>query len=421
MSKAEPRSQSKSTATFGLLVGGGPAPGINGVISSATLAARKNGSRVIGLLQGFEWLMQGDIEHVVELDADSVSRIHEQGGSILRTSRANPTRDPAHLARVVESLHKLGIDHLISIGGDDTCFSAKTVAEAAGDALCVAHVPKTIDNDLPLPEGVPTFGFETARATAAQILTTLFEDARTSKRWFIVTLMGRNAGHLALGAAHSAGSTLAIVAEEIAKEVGDEKIGLDRLAKMVEGAMLKSTALGHPHGVIVLAEGLGECLDPRELPDLPLDEHGHLRLAELPLGHLIRERVREGLDAHGISATIIVKDIGYELRCVAPNAFDQDYTRDLGAGAVATLLSGTSDVMITRQNQGIVALPFSEILDPATGKTRIRMLDIETQSYANSKALQTRLESGDLEDVGMREALVAASNLDLDALRKRFA
>lgn len=295
------------------------------------------------------------------------------------------------------------------------------MAEAAGDALCVAHVPKTIDNDLPLPEGVPTFGFETARATAAQILTTLFEDARTSKRWFIVTLMGRNAGHLALGAAHSAGSTLAIVAEEIAKEVGDEKIGLDRLAKMVEGAMLKSTALGHPHGVIVLAEGLGECLDPRELPDLPLDEHGHLRLAELPLGHLIRERVREGLDAHGISATIIVKDIGYELRCVAPNAFDQDYTRDLGAGAVATLLSGTSDVMITRQNQGIVALPFSEILDPATGKTRIRMLDIETQSYANSKALQTRLESGDLEDVGMREALVAASNLDLDALRKRFA
>jgi 6-phosphofructokinase 1 len=418
---AKSSSNSESVPTFGLLVGGGPAPGINGVISSATLAARKNGSRVIGVLQGFEWLMQGNIEHIVELDVESVSRIHEQGGSILRTSRANPARDPKNLARVVESLKKLGIDHLISIGGDDTCFSAKTVGEAAGDALRVVHVPKTIDNDLPLPPGIPTFGFETARAAAAQILTTLFEDARTSKRWFIVTLMGRNAGHLAHGAAHSAGSTLAILAEEIAHEFGDEKIGLDRLARIVEGSMLKSTALGRPHGVIVLAEGLGECLDPRELPDLPLDEHGHLRLAELPLGHLIRERVREGLDAHGISATIIVKDIGYELRCVSPNAFDQDYTRDLGAGAVATLLAGTSNVMITRQNQSIIALPFNEILDPATGKTRIRMLDIDTESFANAKSLQTRLEAGDLETVEMREKLVAASKLDLDALRKRFA
>jgi 6-phosphofructokinase 1 len=185
--------------------------------------------------------------------------------------------------------------------------------------------------------------------------------------------------------------------------------------------MLKSAALGRPHGVIVLAEGLGECLDPTELPNLPLDEHGHLRLAELPLGHLVRERVQQGLDAHGISATIIVKDVGYELRCVAPNAFDQDYTRDLGAGAVATLLAGTSNVMITRQNQTIVGLPFNEILDPETGKTRIRMLDTETESFANAKALQTRLAPSDLEEKGLREKLVAASDLDLDALRKRFA
>ena len=273
-------------ATFGLVVGGGPAPGINGVISAATLAARQQGARVIGILQGFEWLMKGDIDHIVELDAAAVSRIHEQGGSILRTSRANPTRDAADLDRVVEGLRQLGIDHLISIGGDDTCFSAKTVAEAAGDKLRVAHVPKTIDNDLPLPLGVPTFGFETARATAAGILATLLEDARTASRWYVVVLMGRNAGHLALGAAHAAGATLAIVAEEF----GEAKIQLDRLARMVEGSILKSTADGHPHGVVVLAEGLGECLDPTELSqlaNLPLDEHGHIRLAELPLGKLV--------------------------------------------------------------------------------------------------------------------------------------
>jgi 6-phosphofructokinase 1 len=389
------------------------------VISAATLAARQRGARVIGILQGFEWLMQGDIDHIVELDSAAVSRIHEQGGSILYTSRANPTRDPADLERVVAGLQKLGIDHLISIGGDDTCFSAKTVAEAAGNRLRVAHVPKTIDNDLPLPLGVPTFGFETARATAAGILTTLLEDARTAGRWYIVVLMGRNAGHLALGAAHSAGATLAIVAEEF----GEEKIRLDRLARLVEGTILKRTAEGHSHGVIVLAEGLGECIDPKdlsELADLPLDEHGHIRLAELPLGKLVRDRVQQGLAKHGISATMVVKDVGYELRCVAPNAFDQDYTRDLGAGAVATLLSGTANVMITRQSQQIVALPFDEILDPKTGKTRVRMLDTETESFATALALQTRLSSTDLDDTRLAERMTAVSDLDLAALKKRF-
>jgi 6-phosphofructokinase len=406
-------------ATFGIVVGGGPAPGINGVISAATLAARQQGAKVIGILQGFEWLMQGDIDHVVELDTSSISRIHEQGGSILKTSRANPTRDPANLARVVESLERLGIDHLISIGGDDTCFSAKTVAEAAGDALRVAHVPKTIDNDLPLPLGVPTFGFETARATAAGILTALLEDARTAGRWYIVVLMGRNAGHLALGAAHSAGATLAIVAEEF----GKKKIQLDRLSKIVEGSILKSTAEGHPHGVVVLAEGLGECLDPAnlsELSDLPLDEHGHLRLAELPLGRLVRDRVQQGLAEHGISATMVVKDVGYELRCVAPNAFDQDYTRDLGAGAVATLLSGTSDVMITRQSQRIVALPFNKILDPETGKTRVRMLETDTESFATAMSLQTRLSADELKDAEQASRIASATKLDVAALKKRF-
>jgi len=407
-------------ATFGLVVGGGPAPGINGVISAATLAARQQGADVIGILQGFEWLMQGDIDHVIELDASSVSRIHEQGGSILRTSRANPTRDPADLSRVVEGLEKLGIDHLISIGGDDTCFSAKTVAEAAGDRLRVAHVPKTIDNDLPLPLGIPTFGFETARATAAGILTTLLEDARTASRWYIVVLMGRNAGHLALGAAHSAGATLAIVAEEF----GGKKIRLDRLARIVEGSILKSTADGRAHGVIVLAEGLGECLDPAglsALSDLPLDEHGHLRLAELPLGRLVRDQVQQGLAEHGITATMVIKDVGYELRCVAPNAFDQDYTRDLGAGAVATLLSGTSNVMITRQSQRIVALPFDELLDPETGRTRVRLLDTETESFATAMALQTRLSVADLDEAGVGARIAAMSKLDLAALKRRFA
>ncbi len=407
-------------ATFGLIVGGGPAPGINGVISAATLCARGHGHRVIGIRQGFQWLMQGDIEHVVDLDADAVARIHEQGGSILRTSRANPTRDPGDLDRVVDGLGRLGIDHLISIGGDDTCFSAKTVAEAAGDRLRVVHVPKTIDNDLPLPPGVPTFGFETARATAAGILSTLLEDARTAGRWYLVVMMGRGAGHLALGASHAAGTTLALVAEEL----GGKSVHLDQLARQVEGAILKSTVQGQPHGVVVLAEGLGQCLEQSDLadfPDLPRDEHGHLRLAELPLGRLVRDRVQAGLAEHGIKATMVVKDVGYELRCVSPNAFDQEYTRELGAAAVETLLAGTANVMITRQSQGIVPVPFDEILDPTTGRTRVRMLDVRSPGFETALRLQTRLRAADLADDAFVEKLAESSRLDAEALRARFA
>ncbi|MCA9504416.1 MAG: 6-phosphofructokinase [Myxococcales bacterium] len=407
-------------ATFGLVVGGGPAPGINGVIRAATLEARERGHRVLGIVQGFEWLMKGDIDHVVDLDAEAVLRIHELGGSILRTSRANPTRDPANLDRVVDGLARLGIDHLISIGGDDTCFSARTVAEAAGDSLKVAHVPKTIDNDLPLPPGIPTFGFETARAKASEVLCTLMEDARTSGRWFFIVMMGRNAGHLALGAATSASATLAVVAEEY----GGRKIPLDTLARRVEGTILKSTAQGRPYGVVVLAEGLGESIDPADLahlPDLPRDEHGHLRLAEFPLGHLVRSRVQEALGQHGIKATIVVKDVGYELRCVPPCAYDQDYTRELGAGAVRTLLDGQGHVMITRQNGRIVPIPFADILDPKTGKTRVRMLDTSTESFSTALALQTRLAASDLADEATVAKLAGVSALDAEALRGRFA
>ncbi|MBJ21576.1 MAG: 6-phosphofructokinase [bacterium] len=406
-------------ATFGMVVGGGPAPGINGVISAATIAARRSGARVIGCIQGFEWLMRGEVDHVVDLDEAAVTRIHELGGSILRTSRANPTKDPANLDRVVDGLGRLGIDHLISIGGDDTCFSARTVAEAAGDRLKVVHVPKTIDNDLPLPPGVPTFGFETARATASGILCTLLEDARTSGRWFIITMMGRNAGHLALGAAHSAGATLAIVAEEYA----GQKLSLESLARRVEGTILKSTAEGRPHGVIVLAEGLGESIDPTDLaglPDLPRDEHGHLRLAEFPLGALVRERAQRALGEHGLKATIVLKDVGYECRCVSPGAFDQEYTRELGTGAVRTLLGGVGHVMITRQNGKIVPIPFDELIDPKTGKTAVRMLDTSTEAFATAMRLQTRLEAGDLSSGAKAARIFETSALDAAALRARF-
>jgi 6-phosphofructokinase 1 len=407
-------------AVFGITVGGGPAPGINGVIGAATILARRRGARVLGLLEGFRWLMEGRSDRVRELHIGEVSRIHLLGGSILQTSRANPTKKPEHLDAVVRGLAALGVDHLITIGGDDTAFSARRVAEAAGGRVRVAHVPKTIDNDLPLPEGVPTFGFETAREHATRILSHLMEDARTTGRWYFVVMMGRSAGHLALGAAKAAGATAVLIPEEFS----EERIRLARLVRILEGAIVKRLTMGRPHGVAVLAEGLGARLEPADLEgleDVERDEHGHIRLAEVPLGRVLRDAVRKELAARGIKPTIVEKDVGYELRCAPPNAFDLDYTRDLGAGAVRELLAGTSNVMITRQGQRIVPVPFPDIMDPKTGRTKVRVVDTGSASHASAASLQVRIEREDLERGENLEALARTLGLPPADVKARYA
>ena len=406
-------------STFGIVVGGGPAPGINGVIGAAATVARRRGHRVIGILDGFSWIMQGDTSRVLELDEDGVARIHLQGGSILHTARANPTKNPDHLAATVKSLESLGIDHLITIGGDDTASSANRVAEAAAGRIKVVHVPKTIDNDLPLPKGIPTFGFETAREHGTAVVERIQMDMETTNRWFFIVMMGRSAGHLALGAGKAAGAPVTVIPEEFP----NRPIRLDDVAKVLEGAIVKRLARGRPDGVAVIAEGIAEYFDEDDpiLADAPRDEHGHVRLAEVPIARVLRTRVAEALAARGVKVTIGEKDVGYELRCGYPTAFDRDYTRDLGVGAVDTLLAGTSSVLITRQEGRIVPIPFSEIIDPKTNKSRVRGVDVSSDTYKNALALQERITADDLADPTALAALAAAANLSPQETAKYFA
>ena len=194
-----------------IVVGGGPAPGINGVIAAATIRARLDGAEVIGIQQGFQWIMQDDISHVVPLTIESVSRIHFEGGSIIGTARANPTKSPALLENVVTALLRLNVTQLITIGGDDTAFSAMSIEKQAAGRIRVVHVPKTIDNDLDLPYHIDTFGYQTARQKGAEIVQSMMVDAKTTGRWYFIVAMGRTAGHLALGIGKSAGATITVV------------------------------------------------------------------------------------------------------------------------------------------------------------------------------------------------------------------
>src|SRR5215510_2472600 len=202
-----------------ILVGGGPAPGINSVIAAATIRARLEGLDVIGIRDGFEWLMQGDTEHFVPLTIDGVSRIHFRGGSHIGISRANPTKDPAVLERVLNTLLRLDVSQLITIGGDDTAFSAMSLEERGRHHIRIVHVPKTIDNDLDLPPHVETFGYQTARHIGVEILKNLMLDAKTTSRWYFVIAMGRKAGHLALGIGKAAGATLTLIGEEFSAPI----------------------------------------------------------------------------------------------------------------------------------------------------------------------------------------------------------
>ena len=242
----------KRNPNVGILVGGGPAPGINGVISAVTLEARGRAHKVIGIYDGFQWLIKGETSHVRELHHDEVSRIHFQGGSILNTSRANPTKKEEDLDRVIASLDKLGIGYLATIGGDDTMFAASKVATRAGGRIRVCHVPKTIDNDLPLPGEIPTFGFETARQLGFELVQNLMEDSRSTGRWYFVAVMGRAAGHLALGIGKASGVTLTIIPEEF----HGQPVTADEVADIIIGSILKRRAEGTHYGVVVLAEGL---------------------------------------------------------------------------------------------------------------------------------------------------------------------
>ncbi len=383
-----------------IVCGGGPAPGINAVISAVTNEANRRGWDVLGMYDGFSRLARGE-KNYVRLDFNNVSRIHLTGGCILKMSRFNPTKKESDLRTVVETLTELGVTHLVTIGGDDTAYSSMAVsnyAKSIGRTINVVHVPKTIDNDLPLPEEVPTFGFETARAFATTEIQNLMEDARTSNnRWYFTIAMGRTAGHLALGMGRSAGAALTIIPEEFPQE----QIQLQQVVDIITGSIVKRRLTGKNYGVAVIAEGVIEKIDQenfKEFGEVVLDEHGHIRYSELDFGEMLKQAVLKEVRKLGIKISVVDKEIGYELRCTAPIAYDIDYARNLGYEAMQFLFRGDSGALITIQNNEAVPLRFEDIKDPETGKTKVRKVNINSVHYKIARGFMMRIEEGDLDD-----------------------
>ncbi len=402
-----------------ILVGGGPAPGINAVIGAATIRAALEGVEVFGVEDGFEWIMQGNIDHARPLTIEGVSRIHFRGGSYIGISRANPTKSPELLENAIISLLRLNVSDLITIGGDDTAFSAMKLEEKSAGRIHVMHVPKSIDNDLDLPPHVDTFGYQTARHIGVDILKNLMVDAKTTSRWYYVIAMGRKAGHLALGMGKAAGATLTLIPEEFQRRPLRLKTVVDTLV----GAHLKRLADGRRDGVAVIAEGVVLAIDPQDfegMENVERDAHGHLRIAEVDFGEILKRAVQTRLKEFGISSTIVAKNVGYELRCADPIPFDMEYARDLGYCAAKYLLSGHNAAIVTMQGGEFVPLPFSTMLDPETGRARIRMVDLRSARYAIARRYMIRIRRDDFDDPHALAKFAATAHMPLDRFRQEF-
>jgi 6-phosphofructokinase 1 len=425
-------SSAASNGRLALLVGGGPAPGINGVISAVTIEARYHGTEVIGIQDGFQWLMKEDGRpRWRPLDIKDVKDHALRGGSVLGTSRANPTKSKDDMARVLGALHDLGVTALVTIGGDDTAFSASQVYNGAAGRIRVAHVPKTIDNDLPLPDSIPTFGFETARQVGVGIVRNLREDARTTSRWYVIVSMGRAAGFLALGIGKAAAATLTIIPEEFR----GGKVTLDVVCDIVLGAIIKRRSQGSAFGVAVVAEGLIEAIGEAGLlaslgakqlgryGKLDRDAHGHLRLGEIDFGRMVKDHVAKRLEDLGLPSTLIDKELGYELRSADPIPFDAEYTRDLGYGAVKFLRTpdaGRYGAIINFVAGRLDPLPFEDVIVPETGRMKPRKVNVESETYECARRYMIRLEAQDFAEPERLSALAAAAGISPAQFRQRF-
>jgi 6-phosphofructokinase 1 len=372
---------------FGIVVSGGPAPGINSVISASVIEANNRGYSVKGLVNGFRDITMGEPGAVLDLTTDMVTNIYNKGGSILGTSRFNPLKDEQHLRQFISGLQQHNIDKLIVIGGEGSAYLSLRLSRECSE-ISVVHVPKTIDNDLILPNNHPSFGYETALYAGTRIVEVLREDAKTCRRWFLATTMGRKAGFLALGMGLAAGATSALIPEEFT----DFSPTPEDLAAMLLSSIRKRLAMGKNYGVIILAEGILDCIDASKsaaLESCVRDDMGRIRYSQVELGDVIIPPLKKMLQEADLDVHMITKNIGYELRCCDPISFDIEYTKFLGYGAVQHMLEGNSGIMVTRDYDKLGFIPLNSMAGD-NGIISSRGVDLSSDLYRVSRSFMIR-------------------------------
>jgi len=361
-----------------ILCAGGPAPRINTVISSVTKIFNKEGFNVLGLNGGYKSLFSEEPSFEF-LDFEYADQIYSRGGSALKMSRYKPKDDEFK----VDFFKKNNVKLLVTIGGDDTASTANRLAKfLAREKMEVKniHVPKTIDNDLPLPEGTPTFGYHSAKEEGVRLSTTIYEDARTSGNWFVVSAMGREAGHLAFGIGTACHYPMIIIPEMFNKT----KMTFDKITRMVVSSMVKRRILGIDYGVAMISEGVFHFMSDEEIIDTGVnftyDEHGHPELGNVSKSHIFNMLTQQHLKTLRITVKSRPEEIGYELRCCRPIAYDLSYATRLGLGVYNLFKKGETGCMTTIDREGNITPLYLKDVEDENGKIKPRLVNIESES-----------------------------------------
>ncbi len=410
-----------------ILFAGGPAPAANAVIATAAISFLKAGVEVLGIKHGYSRLAEYTADEPLRDGVDYITFTNEMlsnartsRGIIIGTARTNPGKhvsQPSHLddpdlnaplGRVYEGLCSLGVDALISIGGDDTLKTANKIKlfqdrlPASEKRLPVIHLPKTIDNDY---TGIDfTFGYFTAVETLAEEIRNLNFDASAGRSYFVCEAMGRSAGWLGYGAAIAGEASMVLSVEDIAGSLRGEEIvnadtgqtrpvmELDRVVDRMVDMMLARERQGRDYGVIVIAEGMAEYLPSKALDGVTRDEHGHIAISQVNLGPMIAAAVSARYEERtGKSRKINGLQLGYECRCAPPHAFDVILGSQLGVGAYRAICEEQlTGVMVSVSGQfDLHFVPFEELVDPETLVTKVRFIERDSDFYKLARFLET--------------------------------
>lgn len=405
---------------FAILVSGAPAPGMNAAVLSAAERASSLGAESIGIMDGFSGLMKGEF-NAVPLSGFGLHRAHLTGGCIIGSSKANPASSAEALRNTADVLAANDVDFMLVIGGDDSASALSRLADYAkrmGYAkLCASFIPKTIDNDLPLPMGTKTLGFETARSAGAKIAETLIKDAASDGCWFIATTMGMKTGHIAMGIGKAAEAAVTLVPEAFSK---DSKNVISQAAEIIAGSILKRLFCGYSYGVAVVAEGLLHLCEDRIGISAERDSYGNIRLAQFDIAGMLKSEVIKKLRRMKIEVPILCNSIGYDIRCAAPCPFDVEYGRNLGYAAAEYLSEGGEGGMIYIENGKTASMQISSLIDPESGRIKMRYLNPESLSFKTAVKYMTMLDKSDFADEFRICRLARLAKMTPDEFRKEF-
>lgn len=371
-----------------ILCGGGPAPGMNTVVCSVAKTFLSNGYRVIGLHGGYSGLFSKNAR-TEDLDFFKADAYFNRGGSYLQMSRFKPTDEDFEKNFNLDLFKDNNIKLLVTVGGDDTASTANRIAkflEKKQYPIHNIHVPKTIDNDLPLPDNAPTFGFNSAKDEGAHIARTVYEDARTSGNWLLISAMGRSAGHLALGIGEATHCPMTIIPEMFNKT----GITIDKIIKLTLSAIIKRKLLGIDYGTVVVAEGVFHDLSAEDIKaagvHMTYDEHGHPELGKISKAVLFNELLEKQAKKIGLKVKTRPVEIGYDVRCQDPIAYDLTYCSELAMGVYELFKKGETGCMVYVDAFGNAKPLYLHDLQNEEGKIPPRRVEIEggiAQNYYN--------------------------------------